>query len=81
MTGNFPFGEVLTGGAFYISQGFGSLTPYGVFRFWFLRQGGSFGFNHQVTVGVEVFNRPRLPVVFEIAWREGQFLLGFAIRL
>lgn len=81
MSGNFPWGDVLSGGAVYISQGFGSLTPYGVYRFWFLLEGGDLGFSHQLTIGVEIFNRPRMPAIFEVTWRDGRFLLGFALRL
>lgn len=81
MPGDFPFlGETLSGGAMYLSQTFGSLTPYGIYRFRLLLQQGELGFSHQATIGLEVFNRPRPPAIFEVSWQDGLFLLGFAIR-
>jgi hypothetical protein len=81
MSGDFPFGEVLSGGALYASWSFGSVTPYGIYRLWVLLPEGQLTFSHQATLGVEIFNRPKLPAIFEMTWRDGQFLAGFALRL
>ncbi len=80
--GSFPFfGDVLSGGAVYVSQSFGSLTPYGSYRFWLLLKEGDLALSHQATIGIEVFNRPRLPAIFELTWKDGRLMFGFAIRL
>ena len=81
ITGNFPFfGDVLSGGTIYLSQRFGSVAPYGAYRFWVLFHGGELGLSHQATIGVEVFNKQKVPAVFEVTWKDGRFMFGFALR-
>jgi len=81
MPGDFPLlGETLSGGAVYLSQTFGPLTPYGVYRFRLLLREGGLSFSQQATIGLEILNRPRLPAILEISWQDGLLLWGFAIR-
>lgn len=84
MPGNFPlFGDVLGGGAVYLSKRWEELTPYGFYR-GIVRRGedGELRFSHQVAAGVEVANPDpgRVPALFELGWKDGLFLLGLALR-
>lgn len=82
MPGNFPlFGDVLGGGAVYLSKRFEELTPYGFYR-GIVRMGedGELRLSHQVAAGVEVANPERVPALFELGWKDGLFLLGLAFR-
>jgi len=81
MPGDFPFGgSLLSSGTLYLSQTFGTLTPYGAYRLRLLLEGGRVRFSHQVTLGVEVFNRPKVPAVFEAGWQDGRLMFGLAFR-
>ncbi|GEM_PF-6617223 len=82
MPGTFPlWGDVLGGGAVYLSRTLGTLTPYGFYR-GIVRRGadGNLRFSHQVAAGVEVANPGRVPAFFELSWKDGLFLLGLAFR-
>lgn len=72
-------GSTLSEGTVYLSQSFGSLTPYGVYHLRLLLD-PELRFSHQATLGVEIFNRPKVPAIFEVSWQDGRFMLGLAFR-
>lgn len=79
--GSLSFSNVLLGeGSLYLSQPFGTLTPYAAYRASLTLSSGGFDVIQQVAAGVAIENPARAPIFLEVAWREGQILIGFAAR-
>jgi len=73
-------GDILSEATIYLSHTFRALTPYGVYRLRLLLESVGLKFSHQATLGVEIFNRPKVPAIFEVSWQDGSFMLGLAFR-
>jgi len=78
--GSLSFSGVLGEGSLYLSQPFGTITPYAAYRASFALGSGGISTIQQVTAGVAIENPSRTPIFLEVSWREGQILIGFAAR-
>lgn len=76
-----PFGGTSMGAVgFYLSQSFGTLTPYGRYRLGF-HLTDDFELSQEAAVGVELDNPGRIPTILALSWQDGTWVLGLAFRL
>ncbi len=78
--GSLSFSSLLGEGSLYFSQPFGAVTPYAAYRASLALGSGGVSVIQQVAAGVAIENPSRAPIFLEASWREGQILIGFAVR-
>lgn len=63
----------------YLSQRFGTITPYGRYRLNFHLTDG-FDLSHEIAIGMELDNPGRIPTIFALSWQDGVWVIGLAFR-
>lgn len=75
-----PLGSTSMGAiGLYVSQSFGTITPYGRYRLNF-HLTDDFEPSHQVAIGMELANPGRIPTIFALSWQDGVWVIGLAFR-